>query len=159
MKIWQFCFWWQFCSTWQKLLDSLTTTVLYDIVLYVSWVFDTPKMFMPQRLNDCLRMKMGRNGNSCCWCCCRVRAHSAEDKRRSGSDNALRHIRHSSDPIHHHKPRLDHGYRVPLHLQVHLLRPLLRLLLGIVTYLLVYSLLCLLTEYYRIFSVGYNGWL
>ena len=34
------------------------------MILYVSRVFDTPKMFMLQRLNDCLGM--GRNGN---WPC------------------------------------------------------------------------------------------
>jgi len=39
--------------------DKLST-----IILYVSRVFDTPKMFMPQRLNSCLGMGMGRNGNS-----------------------------------------------------------------------------------------------
>jgi len=27
-------------------------------------VFDRPKLFMPQRLNDCLGMGMGRNGKS-----------------------------------------------------------------------------------------------
>jgi len=37
--------------------DKLST-----MILYVSRAFDTPKMFMPQRLNDCLRMGMGRMG-------------------------------------------------------------------------------------------------
>jgi len=27
------------------------------------WVFDRPKLFMPQRLNNCSGMGMGRNGN------------------------------------------------------------------------------------------------
>jgi len=41
--------------------DKLST-----MILYVSRVFDTPKMFMLQRLNDCLGMRMGigRNENS-----------------------------------------------------------------------------------------------
>jgi len=34
---------------------------LSTVILYVSKVIDTPKMFMSQRLNDCLGM--GRNGN------------------------------------------------------------------------------------------------
>jgi len=42
------------------LLKDFLTYLLYDIVLYVSRVFDTPKMFMRQRLNDCL--VMGREG-------------------------------------------------------------------------------------------------
>jgi len=37
---------------------------LNTMILYVSQAFDEPKMFMPQRLNDCLGMRMGRNGNS-----------------------------------------------------------------------------------------------
>jgi len=32
---------------------------LSAMILYVSRVFDTPKMFMPQRLNDCLGLGMG----------------------------------------------------------------------------------------------------
>jgi len=41
--------------------DKLST-----MILYASQVFDTSKMFMPRRLNDCficLGMGMGRNGN------------------------------------------------------------------------------------------------
>ena len=38
--------------------DKLST-----MIFYVSRVLDTQKMFMPQRLNDCLRMGLGRNGN------------------------------------------------------------------------------------------------
>jgi len=34
------------------------------MILYVSRVFDMPKLFMPQRLKDCLGTGMGRNANS-----------------------------------------------------------------------------------------------
>jgi len=36
---------------------------LSAMILYVSRCFDRPKMFIPRRLNDCLGMEMGRNGN------------------------------------------------------------------------------------------------
>ena len=39
--------------------DKLST-----MIFHVSWFLDTSKMFMPQRLNDCLGMGMRRNENS-----------------------------------------------------------------------------------------------
>jgi len=41
-----------------KFSDKLST-----MIFHVSRFLDTSKMFMPQRLNDCLGMGMGRNGN------------------------------------------------------------------------------------------------
>jgi len=51
------------------ILLHLTETVRFSdklstMILYVSRVFDTPKMFTPLRLNDCLGIGMGKNGNS-----------------------------------------------------------------------------------------------
>jgi len=47
----------QFMET-ARFSDKLST-----MIFYVSRVLDTPKMFMPQRLNDCLGIGMGRNRN------------------------------------------------------------------------------------------------
>ena len=59
---------------------------------------------------------------------CRLRSHSAEDELGPGGHDTVRDFRNSTDAVHHHQPRLDHGHVVPFHLQVHLLRTLLRLL-------------------------------
>jgi len=45
------------------LLHLIELLDLVTMILYVSGVFDTPKMFIPQRLNDCLKMGMRWNGN------------------------------------------------------------------------------------------------
>jgi len=53
---------------WRTILLHLIETVRFSdklstMIFHVSRFLDTSKMFMPQRLNDCLGMGMRRNGN------------------------------------------------------------------------------------------------